>query len=148
MKLRSIPRLHIAIPISPTCQNSFSVRLVNTLVFTSDLKRIFISLGGSRIQDFQYLLVRVNSRLADTPLIRTLAITDKIQIPVYRGLTKNDSWYYGLSLFLTHNDVLKVSAITRVKLTVCGKLIKREQISTASIESHVLRGLRDGLSCI
>ena len=29
-----------------------------------------------------------NSRLADTPLLQTLAITDKIQIPIYRGLTK------------------------------------------------------------
>ena len=42
----------------------------------------------------------VNSRLADTPLLRTRAITDKILIPGerYRGLTGNDSRYYGLSL--------------------------------------------------
>ena len=43
----------------------------------------------------------VNSRLAsDTPLLRTLAITNKIQIPgeSYRGLTETDSRYYGLSL--------------------------------------------------
>ena len=42
----------------------------------------------------------VNSRLADTPLLRTLAITDKFQIPgeSYRGLTENNSRYYGLSL--------------------------------------------------
>ena len=56
----------------------------------------------------------VNSRLTDTPLLRTLAITDKTQIPFCRGLTKNDSRYYGLSLFRTQNDVPKVSAITRV----------------------------------
>ena len=56
----------------------------------------------------------VNSRLADTPLLRTLAITDKIKIPIYRGLTGNDSRYYGLSLFRTQNDVSKVSAIMRV----------------------------------
>ena len=55
----------------------------------------------------------VNSRLADIPLLRTLAITDKIKIPVYRALTENDSRYYGLSLFRTKNGVPKVSAITR-----------------------------------
>ena len=45
-------------------------------------------------------LITVNSRLADTPLLRTLAITDKFQIPgeSYRGLTENNSRYYGLSL--------------------------------------------------
>ena len=42
----------------------------------------------------------VNSRLAETPLLRTLAIKDKIQIPIYRALTENDSGYHGLSLFL------------------------------------------------
>ena len=36
----------------------------------------------------------VNSRLADTLLLRTLAITDKIQIPIYRSLTENDFWHY------------------------------------------------------
>ena len=56
----------------------------------------------------------VNSCLADTLLLRTLAIVDKIQIPIYRGLTGNDSQYYGLSLFQTQNDVPKVSTITRV----------------------------------
>ena len=30
-------------------------------------------------------------------------ITDKIQIPIYRGLTENDSRYYGISLFQTQN---------------------------------------------
>ncbi len=35
----------------------------------------------------------VNSRLADTPLLRTLAITDNIQIPGERDLTGNDSRY-------------------------------------------------------
>ena len=62
----------------------------------------------------------VNSRLADTPLLRTLAITDKIQIPGYRGLTENDSRYYGLSLIRTLNEVPSVSAIKRVDwLTKC-----------------------------
>ena len=42
------------------------------------------------------------------------AITDKIWIPICRGLTQNDYRYYGISLFRTHNDVLKVSAISRV----------------------------------
>ena len=41
-------------------------------------------------------------------------ITDKIQITIYRALTKNDSRYYGLSLFRTQNGVLQVFAITRV----------------------------------
>ena len=56
----------------------------------------------------------VNSRLTDTPLLGTLAITDKNQIPIYRGLAENDSRYYGLSLFRTQNEVPKVSVITRV----------------------------------
>ena len=39
----------------------------------------------------------VNSRLADTMLfIRTLNLTDKIQIPIYRGLPENDSRYYAI----------------------------------------------------
>ena len=46
----------------------------------------------------------VNSRLADTPLLRTLDITDKIQIPIYRGLTENDSRYYGPPPFRTQNE--------------------------------------------
>ena len=66
----------------------------------------------------RHLLNTVNSRLADTPVLRTLAITDKIQIPIYRGLTENDSRYYGLSLFWTQNDVRQVSAITRVDCIV------------------------------
>lgn len=37
---------------------------------------------------------------------------------IYRGLTENDSRYYGLSLFRTQNDVPKVSAVTSV--TVVG----------------------------
>ena len=60
------------------------------------------------------IICTVNSRLADTPLLQTLAITDKIQIPIYRGLTENDSRYYGLSLFRTQNDFPKVSAIRRI----------------------------------
>ena len=47
-------------------------------------------------------------------LLRTLAITDKIQIPSYRGLNGNDSRYYRLSLIRTINEVPSVSAITRV----------------------------------
>ena len=41
----------------------------------------------------------VNSRLVDTPLLRTLAITDKMHIPggSYRRLTKNDSRYCGIT---------------------------------------------------
>ena len=66
---------------------------------------------------------KTNSRLADTPLFPTHAITDKIQIPIYtRGLTGNDSRYYGLSLFRTENDVLKVSDITRVH---CNRFLGR-----------------------
>ena len=42
------------------------------------------------------------------------AITDKIQIPGYRGLPGNDSCYYGLSLIRTLNKVPSTSAITRV----------------------------------
>ena len=56
----------------------------------------------------------VNSRLADTLLLQTLAITDKIQIPGRRGLTGNDYRFYGLSLLWTLNNVPKVSATTRV----------------------------------
>ena len=43
------------------------------------------------------------------------AITDKIQIPMYRGLTENDSRYYGLSLFRTQNNVPKVPTNRRVE---------------------------------
>ena len=41
------------------------------------------------------LVTTINSRLADTPLLWSLAITDKIQIPGegYRGLTG----YYGIT---------------------------------------------------
>ncbi len=46
--------------------------------------------------------------------LRTLAITDKIQIPNEQGLTGKDSRYYGLSLKRTRNDAPSVSAITRV----------------------------------
>ena len=47
-------------------------------------------------------------------MLWTLAITDKIQIPSCRGLTGNDSRFYGLSLIRRQNDVPKVSAIMRV----------------------------------
>lgn len=42
----------------------------------------------------------VTSGPVDTPLLQTLATTDKIQIPgeSYRGLTENDSRHYELSL--------------------------------------------------
>ena len=55
-----------------------------------------------------------NSRLADTSLLGTFAITDKILMPGRRGLIGNHSRYYGLSLLRTVNDVPRVSAITRV----------------------------------
>ena len=51
-------------------------------------------------------MISVNSRLADTPLLRTLAITGKIQIPgeSCRGLARNgmasaftSSRYYGIT---------------------------------------------------
>ena len=56
----------------------------------------------------------VTSRLADTSLLRTFAITDKIQIPGKRGLTGNYSRYYGLSLLRTLNDVPRVFIATTV----------------------------------
>ena len=68
------------------------------------------SFEKSSIRDIG-ILYTVNSRLADTSLLPTLAFTDKIQIPVCRGLTENDSRYYKLSLFRTQNDVPKVYAI-------------------------------------
>ena len=58
-----------------------------------------------------------NSRYSQLSPCGYPAITDKIQIPIYRGLTENDSQYYGLrrlSLFQTQNEVPKVSSITRV----------------------------------
>ena len=50
-------------------------------------------------KNLHWLRYTVNSRLADTPLLRTLAITDKIQIPgeSYRGLTGNGFRYYGIT---------------------------------------------------
>ena len=57
---------------------------------------------------FQNILTgTVNARLPDTLLLRTLAITDKIQISIYRGLTENDSRDYGHLLLPTQNDVQK-----------------------------------------
>ena len=46
------------------------------------------------------MLTTVNTCLADTSLLRTLTITDKIQISgkSYRGLTGNDSRYYRLPI--------------------------------------------------
>ncbi len=58
----------------------------------------------------------VNSGLAN--ILRTLAITDKIEIPGKRGLTGNDSRYYGLSLKWTRNEVPSVSAVARVDCTM------------------------------
>ena len=53
---------------------------------------------GALIAMLRYVITD-NSRLAYTPLLRTLAITDKIQITgeSYRGLTGNDSRYYGIT---------------------------------------------------
>ena len=63
-------------------------------------------------------LHKVNSRLSDTPLLRTFAITDKIQILVRRGLTGNDSHYHGLSLLWTLKDVPRAS-ITMTVDCIC-----------------------------
>ena len=59
---------------------------------------------------YQVFQSTVNSRLADTPLLQTLDITDKIQIHIYGLLTENDCRYYGLSLLRTQNDVPRVLA--------------------------------------
>ena len=48
-----------------------------------------------------------NSHLADTPLLRTFAIADKIQIPCRRYLTGSDSCYFGVSLLRTLNNLLR-----------------------------------------
>ena len=70
---------HCAIP-APTSQNSL---------------RSCISPG--LITGILRYTCTVNSRLADTPLLRTLTITDKIHIPSYRGLTGNDSRYISVA---------------------------------------------------
>ena len=66
-------------------------------------------------------------------------ITDKNQIPIYRGLTENDSRYYRLSLLRTQNDVPKVSAITRVDcswvLNFKGCLLLKSRIKRLSVGS-------------
>jgi len=60
---------------------------------------------------YKILQNTVNSRLVDTPLLRTLAITDtEIQIPGkgYRGFTGNDSRYYGITdTFLVQSGGVK-----------------------------------------
>ena len=68
----------------------------------------------------------VNSRLVDTPLSRTLAITDKIRIPgkSYGGLTENHSRHYGLSLLRNygHFHGTKVTILLfwlSIKRTLC-----------------------------
>ena len=98
-------------------------------------------------------LYTVNSRLADTPLSRTLANTDKIQISIYRVLPDKDSRYNGLSLFRTQNDVPKVSAITRVgctttfpvysQLSPCGHPALRTLANTDKIQIPISRGLTE-----
>ena len=60
---------------------------------------------------FANLLTHIYNQLSPC---RYHAITDKIQIPGKRGLTGNDSRYYRLSLLWTLNNVLRVSAVTRV----------------------------------
>ena len=81
----------------------------------------------------------VNSRLAVTSLLRTFAITDKIQIPIYRDLTENNSRCYGLTLFRTQNEVPKVSAITRVDCKAKRVCIKTR--STRSLTSTQRLGI-------
>ena len=58
--------------------------------------------------------------LRATRYYRHSPIMDKIQIPIYSGLTEKDSQYYGLLLFRTQNNVPKVSAITRVDCNQAG----------------------------
>ena len=57
-------------------------------------------------------VITVNSRFANTLLLRTLATTDKFlrsrRGEIYRGLTGNDSRYYGLSLFKELRTLLVV----------------------------------------
>ena len=65
--------------------------------------------------------ITVNSRLADTSLLRTLTITGKIQIPIHKGLTENYFRYYGLSLFRRQNGVPKVRLQNRCGYTHHGK---------------------------
>ena len=77
----------------------------------------FLYVESWLITSIWYFSNTVNSRLADTLLLRTPTITDKIQIPIHRCLTENDPQYYGLSLFWTQKSILKVSAITRVDCT-------------------------------
>ena len=67
---------------------------------------------------------------ANTPLLRTLAllrtldITDKIQIPgeSYRGLTGNDSRYYGLSLLRNHGHFLDTKITNLLNSTLLRKI--------------------------
>ena len=74
-------------------------------------------------KNLHWLRYTVNSRLVDTPLLQTLAITDKIQIPgkSYRGLTGNDSSYYGLSLLRNYGHFLG----TKVTILLFRLAIKR-----------------------
>ena len=72
---------------------------------------IFLIERGDGIDIYKqcrWLLFTVNYRLANTSLLRTLAITDKIQIPgeSYRGLIENDSRYCGLSLLQNYGHLV------------------------------------------
>ena len=93
-------------------------------------------------------LCTVNSRLADTPQLQTLAITDKIQILIYRGLTENDSQYYGLSLFWTQNDVPKVSTVMRVDFNQVTFQRSLEQILLAYVCRRNCRCLKGNKNMI
>ena len=79
-------------------------------------------------KNLHWLRYTVNSLLADTPLFRTLAITDKILIhgKSYTGLTGNDSSYYGLSLSRNYGHFL----LTKVTILLFRLSIKRTRCTS------------------
>ena len=88
------------------------LNLVDNIFLCFDWLFVFIRASVSNVH------ASCKSVLHSTLVVQTVAITDKIQVPINRcinrGLTENDSRYYGLLLFRTQNDVPKVSAITWV----------------------------------
>ena len=112
-------------PICSTCfQNSLPTRsteiirkYVLSLIWVnftcSTYYLMFLFTTRQKKTTFWALMNIMHSQLSPC---RHPAMTDIIQIPIYRGLTENHSRYYGLSLFQTQNDVPKVSAITTVDM--------------------------------
>ena len=88
---------------NPTMETSITLSIANMNSVCASKKSELMH--GTWLCAISLSSAQVNYCLADNRLLRTLFFTNKIQIPIHRGLTENDSRYYQLSLFRTQNDV-------------------------------------------